>query len=116
VGQCPWGRTVNALEAVLINARKLIETPERWTKGAFWRDSDGNSNGRHEGAASMCAWGALRAADETRGDLAYVAEALIMGGRFDDERIEDWNDEPSTTHADVMAAFDLAIQKARDAQ
>ena len=41
-------------------------------------------------------------------DASWMLQRVIGG----DDSIPDFNDDPSTTHADVMAAFDLAIEQA----
>jgi hypothetical protein len=88
---------------VLIEARALLSDPARWCKES-----------RYEGSA-MCTWGAISRISgkwddpETEGLLSDVAIELNP---------ECWgyiefNDAPSTTHADVMALFDRAISRRR---
>lgn len=86
----------------LIAARALIDTPEKWTKGSYERDG------------CYCVAGALRIA--------------IFGGLDDNGPYWDryrtakrslhpsdvilFNDASETTHADMMALFDRAIEAA----
>ena len=45
----------------LIAARALIDTPEKWTKGAFQRNATGRAVAPHdEAVAAYCAFGAIR--------------------------------------------------------
>jgi len=84
-------------------ARKKIERPEDWGKGALW----------HNGC--YCADGALLEAAPT-GDLlrsrasSYLSAAARSRGF---ETASRFNDAPGTTHADVLALFDDAIRLAR---
>jgi hypothetical protein len=88
---------------VLIAARKLIERPENWVKEphgymdsracvcaeeAIWR---ANSGAKHEGAVN-----ALKDLVGDRGPMTII----------------NWNDAPERTHAEVLAAFDKAIEAA----
>ena len=91
----------------LIAAKALIDTPEKWLKGKL---SD-----REE--RCFCAYGAVASVTnyEAGEDIAMV-EALRRAlphafapnprGILD---IAQFNDLPTTTHADVMAWFDRAI-------
>lgn len=90
----------------LIAARALIDTPRRWRK-------DGNlAQGR------MCVVNAIiEAAGATQ---SYPCEAAIceeLGHDFiSRELIANFNDNPRTTHADIMALFDRAIAAAEASQ
>lgn len=92
---------------VLRKARALIEDPEKWTQGHDARDADGNWAGIHSlQAHSFCATGALmRAGGDVRSD-AYEALREQMGVNF----LMEFNDSAETSHADVLAAFDRAIE------
>jgi hypothetical protein len=91
----------------LIAAKALIDTPEKWTKGAF-------SNGK----GCRCAMGAVMT---VRGGDSYIARKPLAALRrqlpaeFIREDVFDvssFNDDTATTHADIMALFDRAISKA----
>lgn len=86
---------------VLVAARALIDTPEKWIQGTWNLDLA-------SGATCFCALGALR---EVVGGLAGDAFSLLcdqVPGRYK-RGIARFNDAPTTTHADVMALFDRAI-------
>jgi hypothetical protein len=89
---------------VLREARTLIETPDRWLQGGLYEFNFGK-------VARCCALGAINEA--AQGDLsrAYrdATEALRRAAGPD---IVYWNDDPATTHADVLSAFDRAIASA----
>lgn len=102
----------------LIAARALIDTPEKWGKG-------GRSFGNSYTAAPdgpLCAMGACNVMAYQRGENSFdrvgavyaeLAEALnaaLPGKRY--SAVADFNDAPATTHADVMALFDRAIEAA----
>lgn len=93
----------------LIAAKALIDTPEKWGKGAF-----------EVSPGCLCAFGAIaRALDPdidfecdgvgiSREDRA-LAQALPDGWMKTVGMIDSFNDHPDTTHADIMALFDRAI-------
>lgn len=86
----------------LIAARALIDTPEKWCKGKM---SDGK--GRY------CALGACYA-DQAAGErvLSAIYEVGVPNSGF----LARFNDDPTTTHADVMALFSRAIASAQGTQ
>jgi len=95
---------MSAAAATLAQAKALIATPDRWNQGSaidYYR-------------RARCA---TRAIQDTgvpyhhRLDaLAYLGEAL----EIDPSRIAPWNDERERSHADVLEAFDRAIQLANE--
>lgn len=101
------------LVADLKAARALIDTPEKWLKGTLYGDNDG-AMVRVGWATCFCMDGAIDRAcsdglgiDHNRATAAV--EALGLGGSME---VWKWNDAPERTHAEVMAAFDKAIEKA----
>jgi hypothetical protein len=97
-------RTVETLTA----ARKRIETPERWTKRSFARDAYGVSESMtsHK-AVCWCAEGSMIIESVT--DKGWI----LFKDAADCSHIPDFNDADERTHAEVIAAFDAAIEKAR---
>lgn len=79
---------------ILIAARALIDTPEKWVKGRKY--------------GCWCARDAIIAVapDEPRSTNSALATLKRAIGR---PGIVSWNDAPERTHAEVMAAFDRAI-------
>ena len=106
----------------LIAARALIDTPAKWTQGANQRDSEGNSTVRLTGhpVVSRCASGAIQSS-AVEGNL-ISGECSILLDHFQRtiemrtgslySSVMHWNDYPERTHAEVMQAFDLAIEDA----
>lgn len=108
------------VSTVLRAARDLISEPERWTKWGYGflvkpetekEATGGNrlwSDLRH--ASCFCALGAIRAVTGRTIDDHPAVHALE---RFEGARqIHIFNDDPSTTHADVLRLFNRAIKKA----
>ena len=111
----------------LRRARAILADPAAWTKG---RVADtGPDHGAKPidpadpAAARFCAIGAVAAAaagdyrrsNEARWYLSMAAARQIYPAdpRPDDEvsvSIGGWNDRDTTTHADILAAFDAAIR------
>lgn len=92
----------------LIAARALIDTPEKWGKGSF-RAVDG----------CLCAVGALGVA--TTGN-AHDWSASAYNALYDAlpetayAGVPSYNDNPNTTHAEIMALFDRAIAAQENSQ
>ena len=90
----------------LIAAKALIDTPRKWRRGGSIQ------NGR------SCAWNAVYDATRRHDRLCLaevaLAEAVPAERRQPSSQstIIQFNDDPATTHADIMALFDRAISKA----
>lgn len=95
---------------VLTAARKRIEKPQHWL-GHGWRG----------GAESFCASNAIFTLSYNAGlaEPAQRALAKAIGYSCDESEtgflhaIFRWNDAPERTHAEVLAAFDRAIEASR---
>ena len=101
----------------LRDAKALIATPETWTRDFMAR----TKSGRQIGAASENAqcWCCIGAILNVSGGLFTEASLRAEDLLFDaipDVSIPDFNDNPNTTHADVMAAFDRAIKLAEESE
>lgn len=94
----------------LIAAKALIDTPAKWIKGTSELDG------------CFCAIGALNRIspplghydDLTPPDPAY--EALVSALPDGECFVARFNDEPATTHADIMDLFDRAIAAQSEAE
>ncbi len=101
----------------LIAARAKIDAPEKWTKGAHARDSEGKVvDILSRNACRFCADGAFRSLGEPwRWWIAR--EELVRATQLcpaEETEIIRFNDAPATTHADIMALFDRAIATERE--
>ena len=110
---------MNKIRDTLIAARALIEDEERWTKGAMARDKNGAPCESGGTPVCWCASGAImmcelkkRSAD-SEGAMRYLREALPPWAM---RNVPQFNDNSHTTHAEVLAAFDKAIDLAKDAE
>jgi hypothetical protein len=97
-------RSSTAARDVLVAARKLIETPDKWVRDPY-------RNGWGDCHCTVTAIG------EAITDIGYdvatemAAEAAIKRAIGVDKMfsVMVWNDAPERTHAEVLAAFDKAI-------
>ena len=90
---------IASLREGLIKARALIDTSDKWCKIHF------AAPGQH------CTMGALEATvghDRAYGPYRTALLAALPNG-FPYVSVINFNDDPSTTHADIMALFDRAI-------
>ena len=98
---------------LLIDARELIEDPVNWLKGTSAAKADGgHADYDDPEACKFCSTGALEAAT-LRGGYEGWAFAQAFG-RLEDavpsRQIVGFNDADTTTHEDVLALFDRAIE------
>jgi hypothetical protein len=105
---------VSAFADKLREARTLIE--RGWTQGVSARDCNGNPIDPAEPhAASFCTVGAISRAFDFDYDESCPAHDL-MARVVDGAWVDKWNDAPGRTQAEVLAAFDKAIQLAEAQQ
>jgi hypothetical protein len=109
----PWyvnrqAESVDAAVAVLSRARDLISDERRWCKPAFaftWLDIPVPVGSRY--ARRFCALGALIRAGR---ELGLPVDAASRALEWQTVRpVIDWNDDKLRTHAEVVVAFDAAI-------
>jgi hypothetical protein len=100
--------TKQTVTDILIIARKLIEKEENWTQGAYARLPDGTPTDEDGPSVSCyCSLGALsKAGNFWTPQKAYDYLYAAMGSS-----ITDFND--THTHAEVLAAFDAAIEASK---
>ena len=106
-------QTEKAAARLLKSPRALIEKPENWVKGTY--------SCHVEGRPCYCMLGALdQAVDNNQDDDLYVGSPLhqtahnalldaLVDSYTDVGTVPDFNDAPTTTHADVLKVYDLAI-------
>ena len=104
---------------ILIEARELISDPERWTQGVYARDAQGIfTDWDSPEAVSWCVTGAIakvvRSVQESKGDYnALVMSALDkLRCAIGHDGVTAFND--AHNHAEVLAAFDKAIEASRN--
>jgi hypothetical protein len=100
--------------AILRRARDLIANEQNWCKGSFARSwFDVPVLPQSTFARRFCAIGAImRAGRELQ---LQTPDACLALQRQTMHPVEDWNDDPARTHADVIAAFDAAVMAISDA-
>lgn len=92
---------------VLLAARTLIDC-EGWTQNAFARDAAGESC-EYDRATCFCALGALRAVGSGVEEARLDAVVRVQHALGNPDGVMHFNDYPTTTKADVLHVFDLAI-------
>lgn len=108
---------MSTLADKLREARAFIDTPEKWTQGANARDAVGLPVPvSARGAVCFCSAGAvIRAVPSV--DFSSAASQLVEAAGIVSFTVEHgltvWNDDPERTHAEVLAAFDRAIEAAQ---
>ena len=102
---------------ILIDAKELISNPKKWTTKYWAKNEAGESvSTSAPEACQWCSWGALmKVQDGSNLTEAYQTLEDAIGGisrgsSWKSKNMVTFNDDPDTTHADVMAAFDRAIK------
>lgn len=99
---------------ILTAARAKISTPEKWCKGVYAIDVDGNNVSTTDYCAhARCSSGALYS---VRFNYKSIHEAWDILAKVAGRDFAKWQDEPSRTHAEVLAAWDVAIARTRNAE
>lgn len=96
--------------ATLLKMREILADPSAWTKNVAARNAIDNVV--HPASARAVCWcleGALAKAGGCTNDDYQTFRRLITGTRA----MSEFNDDPATTHADVLAALDRAIEAER---
>lgn len=102
---------MNQLVEDLKAARAVIEKPEAWTKGKWARTKGGQGvSWDSPEAVCFCAEGAIRLTVPY--DREVVTQSSLLGHYY---MLAAFNDDPETTHAEILALFDNAILKASEA-
>ena len=106
---------------ILRGARDFIADPSHWVKFSFGMKGDVDAPDELQVADRVCSLGALGKAAGLDGwgclmtDEAFLAERYLQDvvTKIDDFlSVPEFNDARETTHGDVVAAFDLAIEEA----
>lgn len=100
--------------AILIAARALIDTPEKWTQDKLARNESGwFVPPKSPEAVCFCGEGAIiRAACDLRNPYGAPAALLQLCRAVKKELFYEYNDHPRRKRSQIMAAFDKAIAAA----
>lgn len=108
----------------LITGRERIATPEQWCKGALGKTVNGvGVEAIDKRAVAFCLMGAymtpeigthIRSAYNSPERDRLLAVHRAVSAHIPDHRfVPDFNNDPATTHADVLAVYDRAIAARR---
>jgi hypothetical protein len=99
--------------------RELLTPETSWTKGAVARDKEGKSVGTaaHPDATCFCLIGGVQKVcpsdyRERRDMFTHLERAIRQRFQNRDHEIEFFNDNPETTHGDVLTVIDFAVAHA----
>ena len=106
--------TQDTIKQRLSAARALIDQPEKWTQGAFQRNARGLAVEPRCGAVAYCAYGAIRETCAESQQFEIMSRLVNCINRHGGccYELAPWNDAPERTYAEVMQAFDRAIEDA----
>lgn len=94
---------------VLLAARELIATPEKWTCGNYAKTSAGVAVSEDDDLAiAWCAMGAIRHEAPDREAIMSARHVLERVLPSRSSTVADWNDAPGRTHAEVIEALTKA--------
>lgn len=98
------------LEGVL----EVLSNPERWNKGEYARTSDGTLTlGYDPRAVTYCLVGAIQ---KVTGGCLYDFSSLVdrLADLSNTPDVTDYNDDPKTTHEDIVLLLKNAIYQASE--
>lgn len=102
---------------ILVRARETLAEPHHWTKHTFARNPAGLAVLNVNQGICWCSLGALYLAQSQVGGGVGFSEAVkTLEGALPANRghaVGTFNDHPDTTHPEVLAAFDRAIEASR---
>lgn len=100
---------------VLKKVRALLSNPDRWTKGEMARNMFGAPiDPAGPNVTCWCIMGAVH--HETNDDPFLAGSAYqIVRAQLQGRSVSEFNDDPTTTHADIMAILDKAIKSSENA-
>lgn len=102
---------------VLDAAADLLEPKGAWTQGAFARNADGDFTGLSEFRGPAVCWCIMGATEKVTDDPRLAGEADRYVARLvPGFSIEDFNDAPERTQAEVVAKLREAAALARQEQ
>ena len=110
------------IKQTLETARAKISSPDRWIKGKFgWNNAHQQEVAPFLSMADcFCIRGAIYAAgngwttNESAQAMRHVEGLLHRHTGWPGRLLANWNDDPSTTHNDVIGLLDRAIAEAPD--
>lgn len=130
--------------AVLVEVRKALKDEDHWCRKVLGRDANGKQINRHElkspRVAQMCLMGAVERFSESfrlfssNGSSSSARPSVRANARFLLDRavlqyrpvfyahsrsepgsaVEHFNDDQATTHKDVLAVIDIAIELGKE--
>lgn len=102
------------MKPVTVLRRALKYIRKGWTRGAFARDREGNvCDETSRRAVCWCAVGAIQRASPNDWYLARDTVALVEGVLKGSQALSNYNDAPRRTKAQVIAAFEKAIERVK---
>jgi hypothetical protein len=108
---------VSAVADKLREARALIEPYEQWCQGHSAYDDRGHRTIETDPLArSWCTIGAVSRVYGAHWSLEYCAAINALRRATGQPDLVWWNDQPHRPHAEVLAAFDKAIELAEAGQ
>lgn len=97
---------------ILVAARELLSARKRWTRYYMARNADGAEiDPRSEKAVCWCLFGAVQKFSPL--GTWHHCGALDLVHNVVGRHISGLNDDPNTTHANILRVLDAAIEKAK---
>lgn len=109
--------TIKVAIKILEDARDVLHSPSRWTKGWYARDNKGlKCSAISDEACRYCISGALYKVESlpTNYNINLRKAEQYLEDVMNTDHIPDVNDALSTKHKHILMAFDFAILMAKD--
>ena len=108
------------LALILESARDILSNPTAWTQRVEALDDRGHECSPYDNhACRYCASGAIKLAclelpEGTAEACIDWLNSVVLPDYSPEDVLSEWNDEPTTTHAMILAFFNRAITLARE--
>lgn len=97
----------------LTKVRELLQDEARWTQRAYARDAEGRDTYSADKVMGRCLLNAMVCVVTPRSGVYDITREQKYLEQVVNRRVQEFNDDPRTTHPDVLNALDAAIALAK---
>ena len=98
--------------SVLMGAKNRLSKPEQWIKNTAAVNKHGQQV--ETNSKEACAWCMIGALHKTSGEYQAAYNLLVKNLPAGFATVSEFNDNPKTTHKDVIKVFNKTIRQAKE--
>lgn len=100
---------------ILEDVLDLLSDPGKWTQGSYGKTSKGTDTwGNDPNAVSFCLLGAIQRVTNDRSASSLFMFISQLTSKIERENIVKFNDDPNTTHEDVVLFLKTALYQMKE--